>query len=192
MENNAGLVVGIIVMVKRVTLSTWTCSVRDPRTTWFSRISWSLFGSTISNFCSIRDFSFFLSLGPRLVLIFSIFCWFKDRNGPNHLVLRQSNLVCGSLCSVVILPMLIVIIQTNIALITVYSHVYFNLIRKLQPGIQIQIQNQIFVVSNAISPDQITDSNSWNIKLEKYGYEKGGCWKGGCDTWNLTIEFKWF
>ena len=51
-------------------------------------------------------------------------------------------------------------------------------------------ENQIFAVSNAISPDHITDSNSWNIKLEKDGYEKFvPVWKAGSDPWNLTIEF---
>ena len=66
MENNAGLVVGIIVMVKRVTLSKWTCSVRDPRTTWFSKICWSLFGPAFSNFLLT-----FVRVDPR----FFIFCW---------------------------------------------------------------------------------------------------------------------
>ena len=51
-------------------------------------------------------------------------------------------------------------------------------------------ENQIFAVSNAISPDHITDSNSWNIKLEKDGYEKFvPVWKAASDPWNLTIEF---
>ena len=50
--------------------------------------------------------------------------------------------------------------------------------------------NQIFAVSNAISPDHIADSNSWNIKLEKDGYEKFvPVWKANSDPWNLTIEF---
>ena len=50
--------------------------------------------------------------------------------------------------------------------------------------------NQIFAVSNAISPDHITDSNSWNIKLEKDGYEKFvPVWKANSDPWNLTIDF---
>ena len=168
MENNAGLAAGITVMVKLVTLSKWTCSVRDPRTAWFSKFCW---------FSGPRFF-IFVVLGPVrseiwkiLILVrvgsnFLIF-WFKDRTGPNHLILDQSVLVCGSRCLVVINPMPIVIIQTNIALTTVYIHVRCSPIQQHQQGIQklvLQLK-KILVLLNKNIYSKFIDQTNINMFL---------------------------
>ena len=50
--------------------------------------------------------------------------------------------------------------------------------------------NQLFVVSNAISPDH-TNGADWNIRLEKEGYERFiPVWKAEQEPWNIKVEFE--